>query len=77
VLAATWRAGEFGHCEALAVPPEPVQAFHSDPVPQPLDLVEDGSEALLQLVVGSSEPDQPPSLSLLLLLHCSEKDMVV
>jgi hypothetical protein len=36
--------------------------------------VDDGSEALLQLLVGSSEPDQPPSLAL---LHCSEKDMVV
>lgn len=38
------------------MPPEPVQAFHSDPQPQPLDLVDDSFETLLELF-GSREFD--------------------
>lgn len=44
---ARWR-GQPRHGEAPApeLPPEPVQALHPDPQPQPLHLVQDGPETL-------------------------------
>jgi len=66
LLLPAWRHGELGHGEALALPPVPVQTLHPDPEPQPLDLVQNGPETLLQLRVGLGEADQP---SLAPLLH--------
>lgn len=57
---------ELGHDEA---PPEPVQSFHSDPLPEPPDPVDDGPETLLQLL-GLAEAEQP---SLAPLPHCETK----
>lgn len=48
---ARWR-GQPRHGEAPApeLPPEPVQALHPDPQPQPLHLVQDGPETLARPV---------------------------
>ena len=57
---ARWR-GEPRHGEAPApeLPPEPVQAFHPDPLPQPLHLVQDGPETLVQLLARFRQANEP------------------
>lgn len=61
MLLPAWWHGELGHGEAPALPPEPVQAFHPDPQPpQPLDLVQDGPETLVQRFVGLRKANQTP-----------------
>lgn len=73
---ARWR-GEPRHGEAPApeLPPEPVQAFHPDPLPQPLHLVQDGPETLVQLLARFRQANEP---SLVPLLHnCIRINIIV
>ena len=64
---ARWRGEPWhGEAPALELPPEPVQAFHPDPLPQPLHLVQDGPETLVQLLARFRQANEPPFLAPLL-----------